>query len=108
MADDLQLPTRPTLADFQRFVVELEDVRGFSDQSVIDKCLLMGEEVGELFKAVRTREGLKIDIPGGEGGQELADVFIFLCSIANRYGLDLEAEIRAKEEKNKMRVWTGR
>ena len=108
MADDLQLPTRPILADFQRYVVELEDVRGFSDQSVIDKCLLMGEEVGELFKAVRTREGLKIDVPGGEVGQELADVFIFLCSIANRYGLDLEAEIRAKEEKNKTRVWTGR
>ena len=35
-------------------------------------------------------------------------MFIFLCSIANRYGLDLEAEIRAKEEKNKTRVWTGR
>jgi len=108
MSDELPLPEQPTLADFQRYVMELEEVRGFSEQSVIDKCLLMGEEVGELFKAVRTREGLKIDVPGDEVGHELADVFIYLCAIANRYGLDLEAEIRSKEEKNKTRVWTGR
>ena len=40
-------------------------------------------------------------------GDELADVFIYLCSLANRYGIDLEAAIRAKEEINKTRVWRG-
>jgi NTP pyrophosphatase (non-canonical NTP hydrolase) len=36
---------------------------------------------------------------------ELADVVILLCAVANRYGVDLEAAIRAKEEVNKTRVW---
>ena len=47
-----ELKNKPTLADFQKYVSELEIERGFSDQSIIDKCLLMGEEVGEHFKAV--------------------------------------------------------
>ncbi|MEN1728204.1 MAG: MazG nucleotide pyrophosphohydrolase domain-containing protein [Pseudomonadota bacterium] len=106
MSDDpLVLPPQATLADLQSYVIELERQRGFDDQSVIDKCLLMGEEMGELFKAVRTAEGLKIDVPGGEVADELADVLIFLCSIANRYDVDLEAAFRAKEAVNKQRVW---
>lgn len=99
------LDADPLLADFQRYVAELEDERGFADQGLIEKCLLMGEEVGELFKAVRTHEGMKIDVPGGEVGEELADVFIFVCAIANRLDIDLEAAFRAKEVKNHDRRW---
>ena len=103
--DELVLPPAPTLSDFQSYVAQLEVHRGFDSQTSIDKCLLLGEEVGELFKAIRTTEGLKIDVPGGEVGAELADVLIYLCAIANRYGIDLELEFRAKEEVNKTRVW---
>ena len=63
----------PLLVDLQRYVTELEDERGFADQHLIQKCRLLGEEVGELFKAVRTSEGRKIDVPGGDVGDELAD-----------------------------------
>jgi NTP pyrophosphatase (non-canonical NTP hydrolase) len=42
-----------TLADVQTYVSQLEVERGFNDESVMQKCLLLGEEVGELFKAVR-------------------------------------------------------
>jgi NTP pyrophosphatase (non-canonical NTP hydrolase) len=70
------LPAEPTLREFQRYVTELETERGFADQSAVDKCLLLGEEVGELFKAIRTQEGLKIDVPGGDVAHELVDVFI--------------------------------
>ena len=105
MVAELSLPANATLADLQVYVAELERQRGFDAQSPIDKCLLLGEEVGELFKPVRTSEGLKIDVPGGEVGAELADVLIYLCAIANRYDLDLEAEFRAKEALNKTRVW---
>ena len=101
------LKTKPTLVDFQKYVTELEVERGFSDQSIIDKCLLMGEEVGELFKAVRKSEGLSIDSNSTftEIGDELTDVFIYLCAIANRKNIDLESAFRAKEEKNKQRIW---
>lgn len=81
---DLTQPAR--LTDYQQYVAALEIERGFSDQSVKDKCLLLGEEIGELFKAVRKVEGLAID-PNStvtEVKDEVADVFIFLCAIANR------------------------
>ena len=104
-SDELVLPPSPTMSDFQSYVARLEAQRGFDSQSSIDKCLLLGEEIGELFKAIRTSEGLKIDVPGGDVGAELADVLIYLCAIANRYDLDLESEFRAKEEVNKTRVW---
>jgi len=41
----------------------------------------------------------------GEVGDELSDVFIYLCSIANRYDIDLETAFLNKEEKNKKRTW---
>jgi NTP pyrophosphatase (non-canonical NTP hydrolase) len=99
------LNPEPLLADLQRYVAELEQERGFADQGIIEKCLLLGEEVGELFKAIRTHQGLKVDVPGGEAAEELADILIYLCAIANRLDIDLEAAFRAKEAKNHDRRW---
>ncbi len=102
-----ELKNNPTLADFQKYVSELETERGFSDQTIIDKCLLLGEEVGELFKAVRKTEGLSVDSNSTftEVSDELTDILIYLCAIANRKGIDLESAFRTKEEKNKKRIW---
>jgi NTP pyrophosphatase (non-canonical NTP hydrolase) len=101
------LTKNPTLENFQKYVEELENERGFAYQTIIDKCLLLGEEVGELFKAVRKSEGLAVDSNSNftEIGDELADIFIYLCAIANRKGIDLETAFLKKEEKNKKRVW---
>lgn len=101
------LPEQPSLNDFQTYVKQLEKERGFDHQTVLEKCLMLGEEVGELFKAIRKSENIKIDPNSktGELGHELADVFIFLCSIANRYNIDLQAAFEEKEEKNKQRTW---
>ncbi len=103
----LELPERPTLADYQRYVRKLETQRGFADQSVLEKCLLIGEELGELFKAVRCAQRIKLDPASrvGSVGEELADLLIYICAIANRFDLDLEEELRAKEEINKSRTW---
>ena len=101
------LPPRPTLADYQAYMVELEAERGFSHQTPVEKCLLLGEEVGELFKAIRKAEGIAIE-PGakvGGIGEELSDILMFLCVIANRYGIDIEQAFRAKEAINKTRRW---
>ncbi len=102
-----ELQDRPTLVSFQKYVSELEVERGFSSQTIIDKCLLLGEEVGELFKAVRKSEGLLVDTNSNftEIGDELADILIYVCAIANRKGIDLEVAFREKEKKNKKRVW---
>jgi len=96
-----------TLSNLQKYVSELENERGFIDQTVIQKCLLMGEEVGELFKAVRKTEKISIDSNSNihNVGEELADILIYVCAIANRYNIDMEEAFRAKEEINKKRVW---
>jgi NTP pyrophosphatase (non-canonical NTP hydrolase) len=102
-----ELHNNPTLTDIQNYVKELENERGFSQQGSIEKCLLLGEEIGELFKAVRKLENMNIDDKSKytSVSEELADIIIYLCSIANRYGIDLEYAFRQKEEINKKRTW---
>ncbi|MCD4752057.1 MAG: hypothetical protein K8R40_03190 [Anaerolineaceae bacterium] len=103
------LNNKATLKDYQRYVHELEVERGFIDQTVLMKCLMMGEEMGELFKAIRKQEGIKLDKTTAKVGtidEELVDLFIFICSIANKYEIDLEAAFLGKEEINKQRLWS--
>ena len=47
------------------------------------------EEVGELAEAIRKDEVSSI-------GEEMADVFAWLVSLANLYGIDLEEEVKKK------------
>ena len=103
----LKLKKNPTLNNIQEYVKELEKERGFSKDSTLQKCLLLGEEVGELFKAIRKSVGLKIDKGSSVTSieEELADIIIYLSSIANRYNIDLEKAFRNKEEINKKREW---
>jgi NTP pyrophosphatase (non-canonical NTP hydrolase) len=102
-----ELKQNPTLKDFQDYVTQLEKERGFTDQTVLQRSLLLGEEVGELFKAIRKAEKMGVDQKSmiGSVDEELADVLIFVCSIANRFGIDLEKAFREKEEINKKRTW---
>ena len=102
------LPPKPTMNDFQEYVRRLERERGFMEQNALQKCLLIGEEVGELFKAVRKRDAtLRVDSNSNIGSieEELADILIYLCAIANKYDINLEQVFREKEEKNKTRTW---
>ena len=103
----LQLKKKPTLKDLQKYVIDLEKERGFSDQTALQKCLMLGEEVGELFKAVRKQQNIKVDQNSKFSSieEELADILIFICSIANKYDIDLEQALRDKEEQNKKRTW---
>lgn len=101
------LKNNPALKDIQSYVAELEQERGFTDNTVLQNCLQLGEEVGELFKAIRKTEKMKVDANSDTKhiDEELADIVIFLCSIANRYNIDIEQAFREKEEHNKTRTW---
>jgi NTP pyrophosphatase (non-canonical NTP hydrolase) len=102
------LKENPNLGDFQEYVRDLEKERGFQDEDVLKKCLLLGEEVGELYKAIRKKNGvLKIDHGSkfGSVDEELADIIIGICTIANRFDINLEQAFREKEEINKKRIW---
>jgi len=103
----LFLKSQPTLKDYQEYVHQMEVNRGFIKQNILQKCLMLGEEIGELFKAIRKKEKIKIDHNSKFGSidEELADVVMYLCAIANRFNIDLEKAFRDKEEINKKRIW---
>ena len=105
--NELVLKADPVLGDYQEYVKKLEAERGFTRQNAIEKCLLLGEEMGELFKAVRKTMKLKTDVNANIGSveEEIADMLIYLCSIANRFDIDIEQAFRNKEEHNKKRIW---
>ena len=94
------------LALLQRYVEETAAGRGFARQNGPQKCLILGEEVGELFKAVRALEGIPVGrhsrIP--DVADELADVLLYVCSVANYYGVDLEKAFRSKDKVLRRRI----
>lgn len=102
------LPAEATLAEIQRYVAKMELERGFTDSTVLEQSLKLGEECGELCKTVRKRSGLAIETGSATGnvGGELADILIYLCAIANRLDTDLDQVLRAKERVNETRTWT--
>ena len=101
------LPAKATLGQLQRYIEREARKRGFGNQTALQKCLILGEEVGELFKAVRKEEKM----PVGEHSkvcsisEELADVLMYICTIASYYGVDLEDAFRAKDKVHAKRVW---
>ncbi len=97
------------LSDLQQYVAAMEEERGFSDRTVTEQALLLGEEVGELFKAVRKRQNLSTAAGSlvGSVDEELADILIFVCAIANRLGIRLSDALVHKEAFNEARVWAS-
>jgi len=103
----LPLKQSSALDDLQRYVADMEKERGFAQRGVVQQCLLHGEEVGELFKAVRKHEKMRVGTTSVTGtvDEELADVLIYLCAIANRLGINLDEALRKKEAFNETRSW---
>lgn len=111
----IELEPGAAMAAYQRYIEELEAMHGWTEVDLVHNCFLMGEEVGELFKAVR-RHGKLFEQGGAEAqsqedakaavAEELVDVFNYLLALANRLDVDLEAAFRAKNARNQSRTWT--
>ena len=100
------------MSEYQRYIHQLEALHGWLDVDLINNCFLMGEEVGELFKAVRKHQRFYVeDAPQAEAqsvehiGEELVDVMNYLIAIANRLEIDLEGAFRRKNGINQGRSW---
>lgn len=104
---NLHLKSNPTLHDLQEYVAAAVKERGFKDDRVEQRFLLLLEESGEFAKAVRKNAGLGFaaDTKTKEMAEEAADVLIILLGICNMLNIDLEQAFRAKEEHNKTRTW---
>lgn len=102
----IELPERAAMPDYQRYIHDLESLHGWLQQDLVHNCFRMGEEVGELFKAVRQYEKRPADATAREHvGEELVDVLNYLLAIANRTGVDLEQAFREKNARNQQRTW---
>lgn len=101
-----QLPADPTLADLQAYIERLEARKGWSSATVERKCFLLGEEVGELFKAVRMHQRTPSAQAVEDISHEIVDVLNYLLAIANRLDIDVEAAFRAKNTRNETRTWS--
>ena len=76
----------------QELAWQNKKAKGFNLTDVPLEFGLLTAEIGEAFTAWRKK------LP--DFGEELADVFIFLASIAEMTGIDLSAEVQRKLEKN--------
>lgn len=103
----LELNNRPTLSDYQKYIQVMVKERGFHKETILQIVLLMVEEFGELAKAIRKNENMKIDNDSREHNleHEIADIFIYLLDLCNHLGVDLEKAFRDKEKINKKRFW---
>jgi hypothetical protein len=81
----------------QKLAWQNKVAKGFNTTDVpLEFCLLQGE-IAEAFDAWRQGRG--------DVGEELADVAIYLLSLAQMTGVDLQDQIEAKMAKNAARVY---
>lgn len=101
------LKDEPRLRDIQNYIKDVVKARGFDDNTVQDNFIMLTEEVGELAKALRSLRGIGLadDSTAVHIEHEVADVLWMLICVCNQLDIDLEAALRAKEEKNKQRTW---
>lgn len=83
-----QLNRENSVDDIQNYIKQVIHIRGFGQQPIEQKLLLLLEEVGELAKAVRKENtNMCIDKEKIQNydtvESEVADVFIVLTSICN-------------------------
>lgn len=103
----MTITDKTTLKELQDYVRAFATERGFDDETVEQKFVLLVEEVGELAKAVRMVANIKFagDTARTEIEDELADVQLLLFNIANKLGVDMPTAIENKEVKNRTRSW---
>jgi NTP pyrophosphatase (non-canonical NTP hydrolase) len=97
-----------TLSDIQAYVKQVSIERGFEDESIQDKFILLVEEVGELAKELRPMHGVKVadDSTMSEIEHELADILFLVLTLSNKLDIDIFLALKSKEEKNKKRTWS--
>lgn len=96
-----------TLPEYQALFKAVLASRGFADETVAEKFMLLLEETGEFAKAARKLSGIKIapESKVHDLEDEAADVFILLIDLCNTLDIDLAAAVTKKESKNAQRTW---
>ena len=103
------LKENPSLKNYQQYVHDMEEHFGWLEHDLVMNCFFLGEEMGELFRAVRYTEKMGFDpkkeVENQSVAEELVDVFNYVLAIANRLDIDMEQAFREKNSKNMQRTW---
>lgn len=96
-----------TLAAYQQYVQQVMSERGFDDETVSQKFMLLLEEAGEFAQAARQQANLTqaTDTAKEDVNDAAADVFAVLLDICNQLNLNLEQAFIDREHKNQSRTW---
>ena len=105
------LSEKSSIGDIQYYLEVAFRERGFENQPINEKLLLLMEEVGELAKAYRKKASLfgvdhKKLYNYDTIESEIADVFIVLVSICVELDIDLFEVFYEKEFYNVEREWS--
>jgi len=90
-----------TIAHLQEYVAEKVKERGFEDETLHERLLLLTEELGELIHACRKISGMNVDKAReikSETGEEITDVINLVFCVGIKLGLNLEEEFLKKEK----------
>lgn len=99
-----------SLREVQKYIENMNKVRGFENESIQDRMLLLTEEIGELAKSIRkTSTNMCTDVNKQYNydtvESEIADCFYVLTSVASYLNIDVFKCLKDKEERNIRRVW---
>lgn len=107
MGSKLELP-KGTIQNLQEYIAAKIKKRGFEDESLHERLLLLTEEVGELINACRHISGMNVDKKRkatNKPDEEIADVINLLFAVAVKLKVDVEKEFLKKEAKVDKRIY---
>ena len=99
MNDNLRLKAG-TIKHLQKYVAEKIKQRGFEDETLHERLILLVEEIGELASACRKISGMNVDAGRNikySVGEEIADVINLVFVVGIKLGVDVEKEFFKKE-----------
>ncbi len=97
-----------TIKRLQKYIARKVRERGFEDESLHERLLLLTEELGELVHACRKISGMNVDQNReitDKVGEEVADVLNLIFAVGIKLGLDIEKEFIEKEKIVDKRVY---
>jgi len=103
----MKFPSK-SISQLQIYISGKITQRGFDDETLEQRLMLLTEEIGELNKACRKRSGIKTGQHSNDHqiGHEIADVINMIFAVAIELGIDVEAEYSDKETEIDQRLYS--
>lgn len=105
---DKNIIQKGTIEHLQEYVAYKIKERGFEDETLHERLLLLVEEVGELVNACRKISGMNIDVNrtiNNKVGEEIADVINLVFAVGIALNIDIEKEFIEKNKEVDKRLY---